>query len=163
MAMPSAAATMVPFLEGAMPTRIASAPRRGQGKVLRGVEAKVGLEPTSTALQTVASTPLPLRPYSARILSDNVLNRTLRNRSGQPNQKLARTSATSRRPYPCCLALQPVGSLTTRARRVLASSSMHNRRNVRFGLKVIHRHRVGSHEFRRVSELVFIRGRPKAI
>ena len=31
------------------------------------------------------------------------------------------------------------------------------------GLKVLHRHRVGSHEFRRVSELVYVRGRPKAI
>ena len=31
------------------------------------------------------------------------------------------------------------------------------------GLKVLHRHRVGSFEFRRVSELVYIRGRPKAI
>jgi hypothetical protein len=40
---------------------------------------------------------------------------------------------------------------------------MHNRRKVRLGLKVIHRHRVGSLEFRRVSELVFVDGRPKAI
>jgi hypothetical protein len=40
---------------------------------------------------------------------------------------------------------------------------MHNRRKVRLGLKVIHRHRVGRLEFRRVSELVFMRGRPKAI
>jgi hypothetical protein len=40
---------------------------------------------------------------------------------------------------------------------------MHNRRKVRFGLKVIHRHRIGSFEFRRVSELVYVRGRPKAI
>jgi hypothetical protein len=40
---------------------------------------------------------------------------------------------------------------------------MHNRRNVRLGLKVIHRHRVGALEFRRVSELVYVRGRPKAI
>lgn len=40
---------------------------------------------------------------------------------------------------------------------------MHNRRKVRLGLKVIHRHRVGSFEFRRVSELVYVRGRPKAI
>ena len=40
---------------------------------------------------------------------------------------------------------------------------MHNRRKVRLGLKVIHRHRVGSLEFRRLSELVFIGGRPKAI
>lgn len=31
------------------------------------------------------------------------------------------------------------------------------------GFKVLHRHRVGSFEFRRVSELVFVRGRPKAI
>ena len=40
---------------------------------------------------------------------------------------------------------------------------MHNRRKIRAGLKVIHRHRVGSDEFRRVSELVYVRGRPKAI
>ena len=42
-------------------------------------------------------------------------------------------------------------------------SIMHNRRKVRLGLRVIHRHRVGRLEFRRVSELVFMRGRPKAI
>ena len=40
---------------------------------------------------------------------------------------------------------------------------MHNRRKARLGLRVIHRHRVGRFEFRRVSELVFVRGRPKAI
>jgi hypothetical protein len=40
---------------------------------------------------------------------------------------------------------------------------MHNRRKLRLGLRVIHRHRVGQLEFRRVSELVFVRGRPKAI
>jgi hypothetical protein len=40
---------------------------------------------------------------------------------------------------------------------------MHNRRKVRLGLKVIHRHRVGSFEFRRVSELTYVEGRPKAI
>ena len=40
---------------------------------------------------------------------------------------------------------------------------MHNRRKVRLGLKVIHRHRVGNMEFRRVSELVYVRGLPKAI
>ena len=34
---------------------------------------------------------------------------------------------------------------------------------VRIPKKVIHRHRIGGHGFRRVSELVFIRGRPKAI
>ena len=42
-------------------------------------------------------------------------------------------------------------------------SEMHNRRKIRLGLKVIHRHRVGQLEFRRVSELVYVRGRPKAI
>ena len=40
---------------------------------------------------------------------------------------------------------------------------MHNRRNIRLGLKVIHRHRAGNFEFRRVSELVFVRGKPKAV
>lgn len=40
---------------------------------------------------------------------------------------------------------------------------MHNRRKIRSGLKVIHRHRVGDMEFRRVSELVFVLGRPKAV
>ena len=40
---------------------------------------------------------------------------------------------------------------------------MHNRKNVRLGLKVIHRHRSGSFEFRRVSELTFVGGKPKAI
>ena len=40
---------------------------------------------------------------------------------------------------------------------------MHNRRKVRFGLRVIHRHRIGAFEFRRVSELVYVQGRPKAI
>lgn len=40
---------------------------------------------------------------------------------------------------------------------------MHNRRKARVALKVIHRHRVGNLEFRRVSELVFVAGRPKAI
>ncbi len=38
---------------------------------------------------------------------------------------------------------------------------MHNRRNARF--KVIHRHKVGSFVVRRVSELVFDQGHPKAI
>jgi hypothetical protein len=37
------------------------------------------------------------------------------------------------------------------------------RSNVRLGQKVIHRHRVGNLEFRRVSELAFIRGTPRAI
>jgi hypothetical protein len=40
---------------------------------------------------------------------------------------------------------------------------MPDRRKVRVGLKVIHRHRVGSRVFRRVSELVFVGGQPKAL
>lgn len=40
---------------------------------------------------------------------------------------------------------------------------MHNRSKIRSGLRVLHRHRVGTHEFRRVSELVYVRGRPKAV
>jgi hypothetical protein len=37
------------------------------------------------------------------------------------------------------------------------------RKSQRFALKVIHRHRVGTRTFRRVSELVFIAGRPMAV
>ena len=40
---------------------------------------------------------------------------------------------------------------------------MASRRLARVPQKVTHRHRVGSRVSRRVSELVFIRGRPKAI
>lgn len=40
---------------------------------------------------------------------------------------------------------------------------MHNRSTGRLGFKVIHRHRVDNHEFRRVSELVFVGGQPKAV
>ncbi len=40
---------------------------------------------------------------------------------------------------------------------------MRNRTKVRFGLKVIHRHKAGDMVFRRVSELVFVRGQPKAV
>jgi hypothetical protein len=40
---------------------------------------------------------------------------------------------------------------------------MQNRSKGRLGLKVIHRHRAGDSTFRRVSELVFIAGRPKAV
>jgi len=40
---------------------------------------------------------------------------------------------------------------------------MQNRRKVRLGLKVIHRHRAGDSVFRRVSELVFVSGRAKAV
>jgi hypothetical protein len=39
-----------------------------------------------------------------------------------------------------------------------------DRRNLpRFQLKVIHKHRVGNHTLRRVSELVYVRGLPKAV
>jgi hypothetical protein len=40
---------------------------------------------------------------------------------------------------------------------------MRNRSKGRLGLKVIHRHRVGDATMRRVSELVFVGGRPKAV
>src|SRR5688500_3267404 len=40
---------------------------------------------------------------------------------------------------------------------------MQNRSKVRLGLKVIHRHRAGQSTFRRVSELVFVGGRPQAV
>ena len=40
---------------------------------------------------------------------------------------------------------------------------MQNRSKGRLDLKVIHRHRTGDSVFRRVSELVFIRGRPRAV
>jgi hypothetical protein len=40
---------------------------------------------------------------------------------------------------------------------------MRNRSKIRLGLKVIHRHRSGASTFRRVSELVFVSGRPKAV
>ncbi len=40
---------------------------------------------------------------------------------------------------------------------------MASRRLARVPQKVTHRHRIGSHVFRRVSELVYVRGRPKAI
>ena len=43
------------------------------------------------------------------------------------------------------------------------SDKMRNRKKIRSGLKVVHRHRVGRQEFRRVSELVYVRGKPKAI
>jgi hypothetical protein len=41
--------------------------------------------------------------------------------------------------------------------------AMRQRSKVRLGMKVIHRHQVGSSVFRRVSELVFINGKPKAL
>ena len=40
---------------------------------------------------------------------------------------------------------------------------LNERRKSRLGLKVIHRHQVGDQIFRRVSELVLIDGRPKAL
>ena len=40
---------------------------------------------------------------------------------------------------------------------------MASRQLARVPQKVTHRHRIGSHVFRRVSELVFIGGQPKAI
>ena len=40
---------------------------------------------------------------------------------------------------------------------------MENRRRIRAGPRVIHRHQVGRQVFRRVSELVFVAGQPKAL
>jgi hypothetical protein len=40
---------------------------------------------------------------------------------------------------------------------------MQNRTQARLGLKVIHRHRAGDSTFRRTSELVYVRGQPKAV
>lgn len=40
---------------------------------------------------------------------------------------------------------------------------MNSRQKIRVGPKVLHRHRVGGTTFRRVSELVFVGGRPKAL
>lgn len=40
---------------------------------------------------------------------------------------------------------------------------MADRRKLRIGLKVIHRHRVGDKVFRRVSELVYVQGKPRAL
>jgi hypothetical protein len=40
---------------------------------------------------------------------------------------------------------------------------MRNRSKGRLRLKVIHRHRAGDWTFRRVSELVFVGGRPRAV
>jgi hypothetical protein len=40
---------------------------------------------------------------------------------------------------------------------------MRNRAKGRLGFKVIHQHRAGNLVFRRISELVFLRGRPKAV
>jgi hypothetical protein len=40
---------------------------------------------------------------------------------------------------------------------------MRNRSKGRLGLKVIYRYRAGDSTFRRVSELVFVRGRPRAV
>jgi hypothetical protein len=37
------------------------------------------------------------------------------------------------------------------------------RRKVRVGMKVIHRHRVGDQVFKRVSELVYVGGKPRAL
>ena len=40
---------------------------------------------------------------------------------------------------------------------------MNDRRRTRLGLRVIHRHRVVDKTFRRLSELLFVNGRPRAL
>ena len=50
------------------------------------------------------------------------------------------------------------------ALRLHAAFGVGERRNIpRTKLKVIHRHRIGAQSFRRVSELVFVRGKPRAM
>jgi hypothetical protein len=51
----------------------------------------------------------------------------------------------------------------TQAPGLLHPPPMTNRHSSRYALKVIHRHRKGEETARRVSELVFINGRAKAI
>lgn len=59
---------------------------------------------------------------------------------------------------------QCAGRTSSGTGMVFASNgAMRQRAKVRLGKKVIHRHRVGRFEFRRVSELAFIGGTPKAI
>ncbi|HZQ72205.1 MAG TPA: hypothetical protein VFB08_04750 [Burkholderiales bacterium] len=40
---------------------------------------------------------------------------------------------------------------------------MENRKRIRAGVQVIHRHRIGRRAFRRVSELVFVQGEPRLV
>jgi hypothetical protein len=40
---------------------------------------------------------------------------------------------------------------------------MENRKHIRVGFQVVHRHRIGGRKFRRVSELVFLHGTPKLV
>ena len=40
---------------------------------------------------------------------------------------------------------------------------MENRKRIRAGSQVVHRHRIGRRTFRRVSELVFVQGEPKLV
>jgi hypothetical protein len=45
----------------------------------------------------------------------------------------------------------------------MGANLVNNRRKLRLGLKLIHRHRIGDKIFPRVSELVMIEGQPKAL
>jgi len=45
----------------------------------------------------------------------------------------------------------------------MGANPANNRRKIRLGLKVIHRHQIGDKVFRRVSELVMMGGQPKAL
>lgn len=49
------------------------------------------------------------------------------------------------------------------AASILLLRRVENRRHIRVGLRVVHRHRIGDRKFRRVSELVFLQGTPKLV
>jgi hypothetical protein len=64
----------------------------------------------------------------------------------------------------CCQEMMTwVRSLPAIAMAMPGISPRTERRKARTGLKVIHRHRVGTVVVRRVSELVFVKGRPIAL
>jgi hypothetical protein len=46
---------------------------------------------------------------------------------------------------------------------VRRANPVNNRRKIRLGLKVVHRHQIGDKVVRRISELVTIDGQPKAL
>ncbi len=45
----------------------------------------------------------------------------------------------------------------------MAQTSTERRTGPRARLRVIHRHRIGGHRLKRVSELVYVRGQPKVV
>jgi len=59
---------------------------------------------------------------------------------------------------------KPMGSAASiLLRSIVANDFVENRKRIRVGLQVVHRHRIGDRKFRRVSELVFLQGTPKLV